>query len=120
MTGNDVKWIRTQLALTPVQIADLIGASQSTVYRWEQAGPNAVAVDPGQLRLLNLMRQQIDAKKTADLAAGIAAGLLVGGGLFGLYYLLSTVYAEEGKSKRYVKPRARSAGMRGTRNEKGG
>jgi transcriptional regulator with XRE-family HTH domain len=128
MTGNDIKAIRTQLALTPVQLADLIGASQSTVYRWEQTGPNPVAVDPGQLRLLNVMRQQIDAKKSGDLATGIAAGLLVGGGLLGLYYLLDAVYADQSKSKARPRPRrtSKSRGKRASwragtrRTEKGG
>lgn len=104
MTGADVRSIRTQLGLSVPQLAELIGASQSSIYRWESLGPQEVAIDPGQARLLLLMKQQIDSQNAAALAKGIAAGLLLGGGLLGLYHLLDAVYSDDKKSRRTAPP----------------
>jgi transcriptional regulator with XRE-family HTH domain len=107
MTGDDIRSIRAQLALTPPQFADLVGASPSTVYRWEQTGAKAVAIDPGQLRLLLVMKEQFGSRGARALASRVAAGIRVGGGLLGLYHVLHAVYADADGSKGKRRPRAR-------------
>lgn len=104
MTGDEVRWLRAQLGLTPQQLSDLIGASLSSVYRWESGGPKAIVIDPFQARLLGLLREQFvsrEASKQQELAKGIATGLLIGGGLLGLYHLLDSVFGESDRPTRH-------------------
>lgn len=83
MTGSDVQRIRNQFELTIAQFADLIGVSPSSVYRWEAACLNLAPVEPFQLRLFALMRTA--SRKTK---ISVRDGLVIGGGLLGLYRLL--------------------------------
>ncbi len=103
MTGDAIRSLRVRLQLAPQQLAELLGASISTVYRWEAAGPVEVAIDPFQLRILGLLREQMaaaDAQRQNDVAEGIAKGLLIGGGLLGLYHLLDAVFGEQAGGRR--------------------
>jgi hypothetical protein len=91
VTGDEVRVLRSWLDLTVPQFADLVGTSQATVYRWEQAGPKLVAVEPGHLRLLSVMRLQAQSERRDEVAASVRSGLIERGGLFGLYRLLGAV-----------------------------
>lgn len=84
MFGDDVKLIRTCFELSVAQLADLIGASPSSIYRWEAAGSKIVEVEPFQLRLLTVM-----SKASPETAVDVRDGLVIGGGLLGLYRLLN-------------------------------
>ena len=35
MTGTTVKWMRTRMGLTQVELAQRLGVSQSLVFKWE-------------------------------------------------------------------------------------
>lgn len=110
MTGNDVRWIRDQYKLTPPQLAELIGASPSSVYRWESAGRSVVAIDPFQKRLLALLLQQLAARYGAnrgELVRAISSGMTVGGGLLGLYHLLGAAFAKSPPGPPSVRGRRR-------------
>jgi hypothetical protein len=103
MTGAQIRWIREQVRLTPAQFAELIGASLSSVYRWESAGPSEVAIDPFQHRIFVLLQQQIASRESTrqqELAKRIATGLAIGGGLLGLFHLLNAAFGDEGGGRR--------------------
>lgn len=128
MTGNDVRLLRERLGLTPQQLAELLGTAVSTVYRWETAGPKEISIDPFQVRILALLREQIAPPGSAprnDIATAITRGLLIGGGLLGLYYLLDSVFGTTGGGAREgtATPRRRAARSRkasSTARRKGG
>jgi hypothetical protein len=88
MTGAEVKRLRTSYRLSVVQFADLIGASQSSVYRWETL-PEPV-IDFGQLRLLSVMQQVRSPRVVRRVHDGVTAR----GGLYGLYLLLDCLFGE--------------------------
>jgi len=46
MKGVDIKGFREKLRLSPREFATLVGASTSTVYRWEWYGLDTVPLDP--------------------------------------------------------------------------
>jgi hypothetical protein len=98
MTGDSIRQIRTDLAMEPAQFAQLLGVHPSSLYRWENAGSAAVRIDPLQLQLLTVLQQQINdraAQARADLGKVILTGLLLGGGLLGLFYLLDAAYGDQ-------------------------
>jgi len=92
MTGDEVRALRVRFSLSVPQLADVVGASVSSVYRWESLGGRPAKIDAGQLRLLRLMQQQIEAPSFGRLTKDVAQGLLVGGGMLALYRLLRFVY----------------------------
>lgn len=84
MRGCDVQAIRSRFELTVAQLADLVGVSLSSIYRWEVADLKLVTIEPFPLRLLTLMQLA-----SPETIASVQKGLVTGGGLLGLYRLLS-------------------------------
>jgi DNA-binding transcriptional regulator YiaG len=64
LTGADVRRIRERLKLTPEVFAAVVGASTSTVYRWE-ASTGPIAMHASRRRTLVLLRD--DPKAAARL-----------------------------------------------------
>jgi hypothetical protein len=96
MTGAQIHSLRTQYGLTAAQLGELLGTSISSVFRWESLGQAQVAIDPAQLRVLTMMDQQLrarDATRRDQFVKSIGSGLLVGGGLLGLYFLLQAAFS---------------------------
>jgi len=99
ITGNQIRAIRGDLKMDPAQFAQLLGIHSSTLYRWENAGDQPVRVEPLQLQLLTVLQQQIAKRTTAEdraeLSNAILTGLLIGGGLLGLFYLLDSAFGDK-------------------------
>jgi transcriptional regulator with XRE-family HTH domain len=99
ITGSQIRAIRGDVGMEPAQFAQLLGIHSSTLYRWENAGEQPVRVEPLQLQLLTVLQQQIAKRSTAEdraeLSNSILTGLLIGGGLLGLFYLLDSAFAEK-------------------------
>ena len=115
MTGNDVRALRARLGIGVPQLAELVGASPASVYRWEAAGAAVASIEPFQARLLGLLAQQVPAAPTAQsdsFANALVSGLLVGGGLLGLYHLLDAVFSDNVKVRRPVGDAGRRIGQR--------
>lgn len=97
-TGTSVRNLRTSLKLSASQMAQLLGTSVSTIYRWEKAGDGAIRVDPMQAKVLAALDQELkkrSALKTKELGETILTGLLIGGGLFALFKVLEAVYDDK-------------------------
>jgi hypothetical protein len=95
MNGNDVRTIRSRFGMTAEKFAQVVGVHIVTVFRWEAAGPAELPLEPRQLQILSLMRQQLEQKKrneTSELGKTIVGGVIAGGGLAGLFYLLREVF----------------------------
>lgn len=103
-TGNSIRHLREALGMTCDQFASLIGVHPSTLYRWEAKGDEAVRLDPMQLRILMVLQEELNRRKTpkAQLEWGqlLLGALVVGGGLFALYKFLEAVYADGGGGSR--------------------
>ncbi len=104
MTGQSIRQIRTDIGMEPAQFAQLLGVHSSTLYRWENVGAAPVRVEPLQRQLLTVLEQQLAERSTlrarAELSETILKGLLIGGGLLGLFYLLNAAFGAEGKVRR--------------------
>lgn len=90
MTGSDVAKIRAELRLSLTQFAQLLGVGRSTVCRWESM-PDTESVQH-QLRVLELVRAHLASsgpRQIQRLGDDIVDALALGGGLAGLYALLS-------------------------------
>lgn len=97
MTGDDIRQIRTDLGTDPTQFSQLLGIHSSTLYRWEKLGPTTARVEPMQRQLLAVLQQQLVNRAPEDrisFGKKIQAGLLNGGGLLGLYYLLEANFRD--------------------------
>jgi hypothetical protein len=95
MTGNTVRTIRSRFGMTAETFAQVVGVHIVTVFRWEAAGPNELPLEPRQLQILSLMHQQLEQKRsneTSELGKAIVGGIIAGGGLAGLFYLLREVF----------------------------
>ncbi len=99
MTGNEIRSLRTSLGLSAQRFAELIGVHFTSVYRWESTGPKKVNLEPLQAALIYRLQEKAE---TAPEATGeqLLQGLLVGGTLLGLAYLLSDLIESETKPKR--------------------
>jgi hypothetical protein len=90
--------------MEPAQFAQLLGIHTSTLYRWESVGPAPVRVEPLQRQLLTVLDDQLAERNSlrarAELSETILKGLLIGGGLLGLFYLLSAAFGDGGKVRR--------------------
>ncbi|MBI5536031.1 MAG: hypothetical protein HY898_25145 [Deltaproteobacteria bacterium] len=97
MTGTEIRQLRSSLGMDPTRFAQLLGIHPSSLYRWEAAGELQIRVEPFQSQVLAALQQQVaqrQAPAQADLGQAILAGLLIGGGLLGLYKLLEAVFDE--------------------------
>ncbi len=94
VTGDKVKELREALNLSRSHFAPLVGVHVATVYRWEEAGTNAVRIEPFQLQLLAVIQDRVDAIAAPEkLGETILKALLTRGPLFGLYKLLESAFA---------------------------
>ncbi len=76
-------------------MGDLLGASLSTIYRWEGERAAEVAIEPAQHRLLLLLEHELsrrDARGARALARDVGEGIAIGGGLLGVYRLLHAAF----------------------------
>lgn len=89
MTGNEVRSLRTQVGLSPQHLANLLGVHLTTVYRWEGLGPQELRLEPLQHSLLLQMQRRLQQQPPKDFGQQLLEGLLVGGTLVGLAYLLA-------------------------------
>lgn len=83
--------------MTPEQFAGLVGVHQSSLYRWEAKGDEVVRLDPMQVRLLVALREELGRKRPEEQiewGKALLAALVIGGGLFALFKLLETVFAD--------------------------
>lgn len=104
-TGNQIRELREALGMTPEQFAGLLGVHQSSLYRWEAKGEEVVRLDPMQVRLLVVIREQLVQKRPeerVEWGKALLAALVIGGGLFALFKLLEVVFADS--------PTARASG----------
>lgn len=92
MTAAEIACIRTRMGLTQTQFAELLGVAASTVSRWERLAK----VDPMQARILEVigLLEVRDAEAWDQTCAELKQALLVGGGLFALYRLLSVAFSD--------------------------
>lgn len=99
MAGKAIRKLRTDLGMTPADFAALLGVHPSSIYRWENADAEEVHIEPLQFRLLTVLQQEVNKRKTAqaqaELGKAIVGALIVGGALFGLFTLLATIFKEE-------------------------
>jgi len=106
MTGNEIRTLRTSLGLSAQRLAELIGVHFTSIYRWESAGDRKVNLEPLQAALLYRLQERA-AKAPRDVGERLLQGLLVGGTLLGLAYLLADLIEPETKPQRAT-PRRKS------------
>lgn len=90
MTGDEIAKIRAELRLSLTQFAALLGAGRSTVCRWESQPDTESAKRQG--RVLELLRAHLATagpRQIQRLGDDIVDALQLGGGLAGLYAVLS-------------------------------
>lgn len=95
MTGRDVHRIRTELGLTTIDFAELVGVGLSTLYRWEQAAAAKINIDPFQTRLLAMLKRrlaQLSAQQRSGLGRRLRSALAEHGALYALFVLLRASY----------------------------
>jgi len=97
MTGQQIHSIRDSLSLDRPRFAQLVGADKSTVSRWESHDDKAPRVDPFQMQVLAIIREQVHAASDGGRMLGdrILNGLLVGGPMLGLYRLLEDKFGNK-------------------------
>ena len=118
MTGAQIRQLRLAIRMDPAQFAQLLGIHASSVYRWEMAADAEVRIEPFQRQILTALEDQLAqraAPAQADLGGAILKGLLIGGGLFGLFKLLEAVF-EEPEPRRTRVAKSRSTGVRARRS----
>lgn len=86
MTGTEIRNLRQTFNLSQPQLAEVLGVSQGTVSRWERHADEIPPVDPGQARILRVLRDQTD--NAEAVGSDIATALMLGGGLRALYVTL--------------------------------
>lgn len=89
MNGTEVRTIREHLRLSPLNLANLLGVHLTTVYRWEAQGDQELRLEPLQHSLLLQMQRRLNQGPPQDFAQQLLHGLLIGGTLVGLAYLLA-------------------------------
>lgn len=124
MTGESIRHVRREIRMEPAQFAQLLGVHPSTLYRWENAGATQVRVEPLQRQLLTVLEQQLAERSSlrarAELSETILKGLLIGGGLLGLFYLLNAAFGGDGMARRAPGLRAAAASTPETTTETDG
>lgn len=91
MTGIEVRAVREKLKLTPAQFGELVGATSSTVYRWESLGSRHVGMENHARRVIALADQQVSSRGDR-LSREVHEAMGAGGGLRGLYCLLRCAF----------------------------
>ena len=100
MTGAEIQWVRTSLGADFIRFAQLVGVHPTTAYRWEaqERLHEQAKVEPFQLQILTVLKQQLEARRTneerAQFAENVLAGLLIGGSLLALFRLLQVAFEE--------------------------
>jgi len=101
VTGTELVALRSALGLAPFQMAGILGASISTYYRWEAYGRGTFPADDRALQLLQVMRQQAEARRTMSqrsaFGEALKAALVLGGGLLAAYVLLDALFPDATK-----------------------
>ncbi len=91
LTGEEIGAIRRDHDLSHAELAALLVASLSSVYRWEHHA-GAVKIDPLHYRLLVLLRTEYDRRTSprerADWRSTIKRAAVLGGSLAGLRTML--------------------------------
>lgn len=87
-TSTQLKDLRTDLALSPSELAAIVGASPSGIYRWE-ATKGYLSIDPAHLRVLDLLRCALELDGRTTVAAAIRVANAHGGPLVVLHVLLT-------------------------------
>lgn len=96
MTGNEIRSIREDLRLNPHALADILGVSLATVYRWESLKGADVRVEPLQQRILTALHihlNPLDVREKEILAESVKLALRADDGLSALAFLLLVVSA---------------------------
>lgn len=86
LRGDDVAVMRRQLGWSRDDFASLVGASESAVRRWEQAGADEVRVEGRFHDILVLLHDIIGDKGVDVVRNALTPGMRQG--LFGLFLLL--------------------------------
>jgi DNA-binding XRE family transcriptional regulator len=76
-TAQRLRQLRNRYGISVQELASLIGANSSTVFRWESA-PKAAAVDPAFERWILLMERCTDVGVAETLRTRIAMGWWTG------------------------------------------
>lgn len=85
MTGNEIRKVRTTLALDEYQMAKLLCVHVSTIYRWEARGPNEISMHGYTPEIMAKLRTL---RLTPKLGAAIAQAIGAKGALAGIEVLL--------------------------------
>jgi transcriptional regulator with XRE-family HTH domain len=88
MNGARLKQLRLALGITARQMGDLIGLSQTSVYRWEERPANEMSPNEHQERILAL----IEARASAPTLRQLGDLVRTRGGLYGQYALLQSEF----------------------------
>jgi hypothetical protein len=94
MTGIQLKDLREQVGMTIPNFSTLLGVHVGTVYRWEAAGGGQLNFDPLHERIIAHMNCEAAAKSLnarTKWGNDLVQALLIGGTLFALAKLLSSV-----------------------------
>lgn len=93
MTGNAIKGLREELAMSSNEFAQLLGVNPSTLYRWEAEGEKEIKPDPNAARILGALAKAREKNDGESLKVALGGALLLGGGLFALFKLLEFVFS---------------------------
>lgn len=111
MRGVDVQRVRSALALSPGQLAEVMMVSHTTVYRWEAVGESAATIDPASCAILTVVLAELDQTPTrrlyrwAQLGRELANAVVLGGRVRALFVLLRAMFEPEYSPARRPKRR---------------
>lgn len=96
MTGNKIIAIAGNLHMTTSDFVRLIGAHETTFYRWKKMGDQEVKLSGLRESLLYVLDMMIESKTSTELAKLSATSWLYSGGpMYALYKLLNEFYGQE-------------------------
>ncbi len=87
MRGDQIKTLRESFDLTPVEMAELLGVQNSSIYRWESYGKKTAKIEGLPRRLIGLMAEMSAVQRTEVVRA-----LRHAGWLSGLHCLVTVAY----------------------------
>ncbi|MCB9935897.1 MAG: helix-turn-helix domain-containing protein [Planctomycetes bacterium] len=96
LTGTGIKALRNQVGLSASKLADTLGVSTPTVFRWESYGNSIPAMEDRHMQyLLSLQRAVQRSDEPEAIGRSIAGALVVGGALLGLFMLLKAAFEDD-------------------------
>lgn len=96
LTGREIKKLRNDVGLSASKLAETLGVSTPTVFRWESYDNQVPAMEQRHMQYLLSLKQAV--RKADDpqvVGKSIAGALIVGGAIFGLFMLLKAAFDED-------------------------